>query len=34
MPERKGVRADAGSYADELARMQTVGRFLMGDRHV
>src|SRR5260370_23413922 len=34
MPERQGARADAGSYAGELARMQAWGRFLMGDRHV
>jgi hypothetical protein len=34
MPERKGVRADAGSYAAEPTRMQAVGRFLGGDRHV
>jgi hypothetical protein len=34
MPERDGARADAGSYADERARMQAAGRFLIRGSHV
>src|SRR5206468_3656600 len=33
-PERDGARADAGSYADERARMQAAGGFLIRGSHV